>query len=228
MFIIASIITIYIAMNLTINITTIIAMLLLTGEHESAIKEFTSVLSSGPNDTWHHVWFRREMAYYYLYRQNDSFRTYNYDEDLSNRTKHGMSQHESFIVPSEKEYKSYKIYVQEKKEKENENKKNENDENEKIKKIEKDRAYAEQLSKIEFFVKATSRVAQLIQLDHPGFMPNQRQYRQFGLSVLQIAQSLREHISLLYENKVCVSVCVLMRACVYFLPRVNVNETNKF
>jgi hypothetical protein len=211
MFIIASIITIYIAMNLTINITTIIAMLLLTGEHESAIKEFTSVLSSGPNDTWHHVWFRREMAYYYLYRQNDSFRTYNYDEDLSNRTKHGMSQHESFIVPSEKEYKSYKIYVQEKKEKENEN-----------------RAYAEQLSKIEFFVKATSRVAQLIQLDHPGFMPNQRQYRQFGLSVLQIAQSLREHISLLYENKVCVSVCVLMRACVYFLPRVNVNETNKF
>ena len=215
-------------------------MLLLTGEHESAIKEFTSVLSSGPNDTWHHVWFRREMAYYYLYRQNDSFRTYNYDEDLSNRTKHGMSQHESFIVPSEKEYKSYKIYVQEKKEKEkeneneNENKKNENDENEKIKKIEKERAYAEKLSKIEFFVKATSRVAKLIQLDHPGFMPNQRQYRQFGLSVLQIAQSLREHISLLYENKVCVSVCVLMsvcvfmRDCVYFLPRVNVNETNKF
>ena len=184
-------------------------MLLLTGEHESAIKEFTSVLSSGPNDTWHHVWFRREMAYYYLYRQNDSFRTYNYDEDLSNRTKHGMSQHESFIVPSEKEHKSYKIYVQEKKEKENKNKNknNVNDENEKIKKIEKDRAHAEQLSKIEFFVKATSRVAQLIQLDHPGFMPNQRQYRQFGLSVLQIAQSLREHISLLYENKVCVSLC---------------------
>jgi hypothetical protein len=83
----------------------------IAGEYESAIKEFTAVLKSGPNDTWHHVWFRRELAYYYIYRGKDSFKTYNYDEDLRNKTKHGMSQHESFTVPSEAEYRSYRLYA---------------------------------------------------------------------------------------------------------------------
>jgi hypothetical protein len=179
----------------------------IAGEYESAIKEFTAVLKSGPNDTWHHVWFRRELAYYYIYRGKDSFKTYNYDEDLRNKTKHGMSQHESFTVPSEAEYRSYRLYAEEKKSKENEENENYkernkgNDENEIVVKTKKDKE-AEKLKKIEFFVKSTDGLARLIQLDHPGFIPNQRQYRQFGLSVLQITQSLREHISLLYQKKV--------------------------
>lgn len=151
-----------------------------------------------------------------MYREKDSFRTYNYDEDMSNRTKHGMSQHETFVVPPENEYKSYRKYIEEKKAKENakndkENEQNEqNDENENSDKSKDNTKDVEQLKKIEFFVKATSSVARLIQLDHPGFIPNQRQYRQFGLSVLQITQSLQEHISLLYEKKVYMFVYVIV------------------
>jgi hypothetical protein len=190
------------------------------GEYENAIKEFTAVLKSGPNDTWHHVWFRRELAYYYTYRGKDSFKTYNYDEDLCNRTKHGMSQHESFTVPSEADYKSYRLFVEEKIAKENEEKadnkekKKENDDNGINETNNIDRDEAEQLKKIEFMVKSTSGIAKLIQLDHPGFIPNQRQYRQFGLSVLQITQSLKEHISLLYEGKVRVHSVYLYLFCV--------------
>jgi hypothetical protein len=153
-----------------------------------------------------------------MYREKDSFKTYNYDEDLCNRTKHGMSQHEFFTVPSEADYKSYRLYVEEKIAKKNEEKEKNigNDDNEINEKNKIDRDEAEQLKKIEFMVKSTSGIAKLIQLDHPGFIPNQRQYRQFGLSVLQITQSLKEHISLLYEGKVrvpSVYLCVFCVSC---------------
>ena len=154
------------------------------GNYTAAIKAFDTILV----EKIHHVWFRKEMAYYYVFREKKSLKTYNYDDDLRMEVKHGMSQHDAFVIPNKKTYKSYKKYGAKKM--------NVTDiENEKLFDIENSK-------KIEYLLKATRDTGKLIQLDHPGFLPNQRQHRQFGLAVLQISQSLNEHITLLYENKV--------------------------
>ena len=115
--------------------------------------------------------------------QFKSLKTYNYDESIHPQIKNGMSQPDSYTIPDELSYKSYAL--------------------QKIPKNPRSKKTEEMYTKtIEFFVRSTKSVAKLIQLDHPGFLPNQRQHRQFGLSVLQIAQSLREHVHLLHMNKV--------------------------
>lgn len=185
------------------------------------------------------------MAYYYIYREDKSLKTYNYDDDLHIKLKYGMSQHDSFIIPNETEYTSYKKHAKEIESIERSrlgsiDKRSKGD-------IEQDRAEgfdvpssaplitdgeefnkAKQLieaneiaqnNRIEYLLKATGGIAKLIQLDHPGFLPNQRQHRQFGLAVLQLAQSLNEHISLRYDsgNKVCVRRCMnMLSGCVLF------------
>ena len=159
----------------------------LIGDYAAAIKAFDTILV----EKVHHVWFRKEMAYYYIYREKKSFKTYNFDDDLRMEVKHGMSQHDAFVIPNKKSYKSYRTYGAKKM--------NSDDiENEEIFDFENGK-------KIEYLLHATKDTAKLIQLDHPGFLPNQRQHRQFGLAVLQISQSLNEHITLLYENKVRIS-----------------------
>ena len=129
------------------------------------------------------------MSYYYKIMQHKSLKSYNYDENLRVEIKHGMSQPDGFTIPKKSIYKSYghKSYSKNTEIKEDKNSKN--------------------LRNIEYFVNMTSNLSRLVQLDHPGFLPNQRQYRQFGLAVLQIAQSLREHVSLLHDGKVC---CIMI------------------
>jgi hypothetical protein len=47
----------------------------------------------------------------------------------------------------------------------------------------------------------TSHLRYWIQLDSPGFLPHRRQHRMFGLAVLEMVQSLREHVSLLKKGE---------------------------
>ena len=198
------------------------------GEYNKGIVFFNSILK----DSIHHVWFRREMAYYYIYRENKSLKTYNYDDDLHLKLKYGMSQHDSFVIPNGTEYTSYKKLAKEiesiersqlgsidkrsKEEIEEDRAEGydvlsstlpvtEGEEFNKAKQLIEEEEIA-QNNRIEYLLKATGGIAKLIQLDHPGFLPNQRQHRQFGLAVLQLAQSLNEHIALRYDggNKVCV------------------------
>lgn len=166
------------------------------------------------------------MAYYYIFRENKSLKTYNYDDDLHIKLKYGMSQHDSFIIPNETEYTTYKKHAKEiesversqigmvdrrsKDEIEEDRAEGydvpsstplitEGEEFNKAKQLIEENEIA-QNNKIEYLLKATGGIAKLIQLDHPGFLPNQRQHRQFGLAVLQLAQSLNEHISLRYDS----------------------------
>lgn len=46
-------------------------------------------------------------------------------------------------------------------------------------------------------VQQTMPIARWIQLDSPGFLPNRRQHRMFGVAVLQMAMSLTRHLSLI-------------------------------
>ena len=209
----------------------------ISGDYYEGIKYFNSILDK----EIHHVWFRREMAYYYLYRENKSLKTYNYDDDLHLKLKYGMSQHDNFVIPNSTEYTSYKKYAKEVEKYEREQfgsidkRSKEEIEQDKIdgydtvlsilpisegKEYEKAREIIEEKEKthnlkIEYLLKATSGIGKLIQLNHPGFLPNQRQHRQFGLAVLQLAQSINEHVTLRHDsnNKVCVRIMCLCVCC---------------
>ena len=156
-------------------------ILKIPGDYDESVKVFNTVLSVKAD---HHVWFRREMSHYYKVMQHRSLKTYNFDENLRVEVKHGMSHPDGFVIPKKSVYKSYGDKSYQKNVHNNEMKISEN------------------LKNIEYFVRETGNISRLVQLDHPGFLPNQRQYRQFGLAVLQIAQTLREHVSLLHDGKV--------------------------
>jgi tetratricopeptide (TPR) repeat protein len=55
-------------------------------------------------------------------------------------------------------------------------------------------------------VSLTLPFAKLIQLDSPGFMPNRRQHRMFGLAVLQMATSLSLHFALIGQEGIGLQV----------------------
>jgi hypothetical protein len=51
-----------------------------------------------------------------------------------------------------------------------------------------------------FFAKATAHLSTWVHLDSPGFLPQRRQHRQFGLAVLHMAQALLEHAAALVRG----------------------------
>jgi tetratricopeptide (TPR) repeat protein len=55
-------------------------------------------------------------------------------------------------------------------------------------------------------VTLTTPFAKLIQMDSPGFMPNRRQHRMFGLAVLQMATSLSQHFALIGQEGIGLQV----------------------
>ena len=161
------------------------------------------------------------MSYYYMLREFVSLRTYNIDIDLDVKIRLGMGMAEGYSIPNEGEFMNYEIEWKRKqtnlksnivqkdvldktivRKKDQRNKINVNDvtmsnTNSSIEYLwdtEEKEKYIGQL------VVATSHLSSMIQLDHPGFLPNLRQHRQFGLAVLQMSQSLLEHIALIVEG----------------------------
>jgi hypothetical protein len=63
------------------------------------------------------------------------------------------------------------------------------------------------------YLEATAHLSHFIQLNHDGFMPNQRQHRQFGLSVLQMSESSMEHIVLLHSEQEGLAVSDKSSSC---------------
>lgn len=55
-------------------------------------------------------------------------------------------------------------------------------------------------------VELTLPMAQWVQLNSPGFLPNRRQHRMFGLSVLQMGAALTKHLSLISLEGIGLSV----------------------
>ena len=137
-------------------------------------------------DPAHHAWYRRELTYFYQIIAHRSLRTFNYDDKLHLEIKTGMSQPEHFTIPPPSKYTSYKnqaIAAVSAARKKNQHIVNDEDKH-----------------RIDVFVQATSYLSRLVQLNTPGFLPNIRQHRQFGLAVLHMAQSLREHTTARYQG----------------------------
>ena len=134
----------------------------------------------------HHAWYRRELTYFYQIIAHRSLRTFNYDDKLHLEIKTGMSQPEHFTIPPPSKYTSYK-----------------NQAVSAVNAARKKKLHLisdEDKHRIDGFVRATSYLSRLIQLDTPGFLPNIRQHRQFGLAVLHMAQTLREHTMARYQG----------------------------
>ena len=147
-------------------------------------------------DPSHHAWYRRELTYFYQIIAHRSLRTFNYDDTLHLEIKTGMSQPEHFTIPPASKYTSYKTQAITAV----------NTARKKKLHLLKD----EDKHRIEEFVRSTAYLSRLVQLNTPGFLPNIRQHRQFGLAVLHMAQTLREHTMARYHGEKGIAVADVM------------------
>eukprot|EP01041_Mallomonas_annulata_P007228 gene7228-14744_t len=141
---------------------------------------YDRILSLSPG---HDCWYNREILYFYFVNLETKVSSFNPDQSIDNTVKEGWSRHLPWTKLFQKGYISELAQQAQKKLK-----------NEIFIPIVMNDVIKE-------LVKVTSPIAKWVQLDHPGFMPNERQHRQFGLCALQMAQALRRHVKLLKEGE---------------------------
>ena len=122
------------------------------------------------------------MTHFYRVIARRSLTTFNYDDLLHLEVKTGMSQPEHYTIPGPAKYVSYKAAAEKAAAKHAQHGGDADGEEAR-----------ERRRRVGRFVRATAYLSKFVQLNTPGFLPNIRQHRQFGLAVLHMAQALREH-----------------------------------
>ena len=144
------------------------------GNFKDAMNYFDIILKNNPKS---HVWFGKEVSMFYWETLDKNRRSFNIDKDIHPGIKEGHAIHTKSPEEFIREYPEY--------------------ENLSTKfqhlRIE-DQRPIEVPGKTDELLLLTAELARWVQVDSPGFMPNKRQYRMFGLAVLEAAQTLRRHI----------------------------------
>jgi tetratricopeptide (TPR) repeat protein len=152
------------------------------GNFTGAKKYFDALLLLDKN---HIGWFQREYLYYIVKHLFDPMSSFNIDANMNVLIKEGFAWKNKDMIISAKSIKTYYSL---------------ND----FKLLESWQSSATE-SELENHMKNVINTVQpftkWIQLDSEGFVPNKRQHRMFGLSVLEMAQELRYHITKLQKGE---------------------------
>jgi hypothetical protein len=136
------------------------------------------------------------VAYYYLYAYNRSLSDFNIDDDCDMRLKEGTATSQGYTIPSSRD-KNQNEYISYKDRAPPPAPTSTGDDSGVSVTTATPLSNAFSLQRAEYFANVTAHLATWIHLDTPGFLPQRRQHRQFGLSVLHIAQQLLEHVEIL-------------------------------
>jgi len=150
------------------------------GRFKQAAAMYDRMLSLNPT---HDAWFTREVLFTIYVHLDDDLSTYNTDRMVDPVVKEGRSQRNPWTEVFPKSYVSdISKIAREKLEEEG------------------DKPFV-MTERIRYILELTSPIKKWVQLETPGFMPNERQHRQFGLSVLQMAQTMRQHTKLIMAGE---------------------------
>ena len=153
---------------------------MVVGNFKNSIRFFDTILEGSPESN---AWFRREVAFHYLQNIDNDVLSYNIDTEVHPGIKEGHSITATDPREFMREFPDYESAVT----KYHDCLDNEN-------------GASEIPSQSQELLLLTAELARWIQLDCPGFMANKRHQRMFGIAVLQAAQTLRAHISLLRKG----------------------------
>ena len=154
------------------------------GNYFEAAKYYEQILAI---DKKHSSLFKKELLYYIAYKAHSPLHSYSPDVELESVIRIYSTQVSDSILPMTlTSYSKRKGYQ--------------------ISRKPLFKPSQEFTDSASYLLVQTSVYSSWISLNSPGFVPNQRMFAVFGLSVLQIVQSLTTHVQLLKHGKVGLTV----------------------
>lgn len=149
------------------------------GKYDQAFKAFETILSI---DRKNAAWFRKEFISYYVGKLDMDFKQFNLDNEFDPMIKEGLIEsHTTAFIP--KSYVPYGSITS-------------------MTYMRRQSIVDEPISQeISLLLNATKDMIVWTNIDSPGYLPHRRRQTSFRLCVLEIAQALKNHVSLLNDGK---------------------------
>jgi tetratricopeptide (TPR) repeat protein len=149
------------------------------GKYDQAFQAFDNILNIDHKNS---VWFRKEFISYYAGKLDTEFKQFNIDNDFDPAIKEGIIEAKTtaFIPKSYVPYASITSLTY----------------------MRRQSIRNEPVSQdVTLLLNATKDMNIWMQIDSPGFLTHRRSHLMFRFCVLEIAQALKNHVTLLHEGK---------------------------
>ena len=149
------------------------------GKYDQAFQAFDNILNIDHKNA---VWFRKEFISYYVGKLDTEFKQFNIDNDFDPAIKEGIidAKTTAFVPKSYVPYASITSMTY----------------------MRRQSIRDEPISQdVALLLNATKNMNIWMQIDSPGFLPQKRSHLMFRFCVLEIAQTLKNHVTLLNEGK---------------------------